>query len=219
MLAQIQSPNTTEKSIIKDLPKKWVSSWTIWRFQTKKGQNFAPGISKTTQRTTRALNITHKKGILQFCRQQEKGWRKTWSKNSGLKCRKLCKTQTKRLNFFFYKLHFCVVLLRHDMFTATVEPPRSGPDFKHPSVSPLSRKNALNDSQSFVEKNCMNRRRSETTLISADIFCVLWISVEQRSKRQVSGTALFSADYLWDFRSGWYFHMTSRALLSFPKSS
>ena len=37
---------------------------------------------------------------------------------------------------------------------------------------------------------------SETELISADVFHFLWISAE---KRQISKTALFSADYLWDF--------------------
>ena len=37
---------------------------------------------------------------------------------------------------------------------------------------------------------------SKTELISADVFHFLWISAE---KRQISKTALFSADYLWDF--------------------
>ena len=41
------------------------------------------------------------------------------------------------------------------------------------------------------------QRKSE--LISADFFHVLWISAE---KRQTYKTALFSADYLWDFNPG-----------------
>ena len=40
---------------------------------------------------------------------------------------------------------------------------------------------------------------SEIELISADVYHVLWISAE---KRQNYETALFSADYLWDFNPG-----------------
>ena len=38
-----------------------------------------------------------------------------------------------------------------------------------------------------------------TELISADFLHVFWISAQ---KRQISETALFSVDYLWDFNSG-----------------
>ena len=37
---------------------------------------------------------------------------------------------------------------------------------------------------------------SETELINADVFHARFICAE---KQQVSGTALFSAEYLWDF--------------------
>ena len=47
---------------------------------------------------------------------------------------------------------------------------------------------------------------SETELISADVYRVLWISAE---KRQNYETALFSADYLWDFNPG---TVTAKAL-------
>ena len=40
---------------------------------------------------------------------------------------------------------------------------------------------------------------SESVLFSADVFQVLWISAE---KREISETALFNADYLWDFNPG-----------------
>ena len=43
------------------------------------------------------------------------------------------------------------------------------------------------------------QRKSE--LISADVYHVLWIGAE---KRQNYETALFSADYLWDFNPGIY---------------
>ena len=42
---------------------------------------------------------------------------------------------------------------------------------------------------------------SETALISADVFHVLWISAE---KRQISEKAMFSADYLWDYNLGFF---------------
>ena len=47
----------------------------------------------------------------------------------------------------------------------------------------------------------IERISSETELISANLYHVLWISAE---KRQNYGTALFSADYLWDFNPGEY---------------
>ena len=40
---------------------------------------------------------------------------------------------------------------------------------------------------------------SETELIGADVYHVLWISAE---KRQNYEKALFSADYFWDFNPG-----------------
>ena len=46
---------------------------------------------------------------------------------------------------------------------------------------------------------------SETELISADVYHVFWTSAE---KRQNYETALFSADYLWDFNSGTYFSIS-----------
>ena len=43
------------------------------------------------------------------------------------------------------------------------------------------------------------RQNYETALFSADVYHFLWISAE---KRQNYETALFSADYLWDFNPG-----------------
>ena len=42
---------------------------------------------------------------------------------------------------------------------------------------------------------------SETALINAVVFHIFWMSAE---KQQLSETALFSADYLWDFHQGPY---------------
>ena len=70
------------------------------------------------------------------------------------------------------------------------------------NVSEL-RKSALNsaDSELLLSETALIQRKSElisseTELISADVYHVLWISAE---KRQNYETALFSADYLWDF--------------------
>ena len=43
---------------------------------------------------------------------------------------------------------------------------------------------------------------SETKLISADVFHVIWISADSTEKHQISETALFRTDYLWDFIPG-----------------
>ena len=55
-----------------------------------------------------------------------------------------------------------------------------------------AKKSALNSAEFFRSEQRWFRER-------ADPFHVLWITAE---KRQISETALFSADYLWNFNPG-----------------
>ena len=63
----------------------------------------------------------------------------------------------------------------------------------------ISFETALFSSETALIQKKSGLISSETKLISADVYHVLWISAE---KRQNYETALFSADYLWDFNLG-----------------